>query len=107
MLFALLYLLLSAGGEVVQHAWAPPVAAPPVAHLHAPGDREHDCPPPAHDESHCPACKLAGLKLLPSASTSGELAATVRFAPVVSRGGTLPPLIRSHAPPSLRAPPLG
>ncbi|HEX6041856.1 hypothetical protein [Longimicrobium sp.] len=106
MLFALLYLLLSAGGEVLQHAWAQPVAGLLVAHLHAPGDREDDCPPPAHDESHCPACKLTGLKLLSGGSTPGELSATVLPARVAARGGDLPPTIRSHAPPSLRAPPL-
>ncbi len=106
-LFALLYLLLSAGGEVLQHAWAQAASGPPVAHLHATGDREHDCPPPAHDESHCPACKLGGLKFRAAGGSAGELAAPVRFARAAAPGGDLPPTLRSHAPPSLRGPPLG
>jgi hypothetical protein len=106
-LFALLYLLLAAGGEALQHAGGETAPAAAQAHLHAPGDSDHDCPPPPHDESHCPACKLAGLRCILTDSGPGELAAD-RIAPQVPRAGDdFAPALRSHAPPRSRAPPLG
>lgn len=106
-LFALLYLLLAAGGEVLQHGGSDSVAAYAEAHLHAPGDSGHDCPPPPHDENHCPACKLTGLRFVPTQSGSGDLAVawTTVWAP--SAADALAPALRSHAPPNSRAPPLG
>jgi hypothetical protein len=106
-LFALLYLLLAAGGEALQHGKNPAAAAYAESHLHAPGDSNHDCPPPPHDEDHCPACKLTGLRILLTEASHGELAGdgTPRRPPPA--GHALAPALRSHAPPNLRAPPLG
>lgn len=106
-LFTLLYLLLAAGGESLQHDWSDPAPAHAEAHVHAPDGEDHGCPPPLHDETHCPACKLSGLRFLPS-----DLGAHVRFASVavvrMAPAGDAPaPALRSHAPPSLRAPPRG
>lgn len=106
-LFALLYLLLAAGGEALQHAGSDPAPQHVAGHLHAPGDGDSDCPPPPHDETHCPACKLAGLQFLPSISQTGELAATWRATRTAAPGDDTPPAPGSHAPPSSRAPPLG
>jgi hypothetical protein len=102
-LFALLYLLL-AGMEELQHAWAEP-AGLPEAHVHAENDPDH-CPPPLHDELHCPTCKLLGAPTLPASADPRPApvdAAPARFA---SREDASPSL-RSHAPPTSRAPPLG
>lgn len=102
-LFTLLYLL-AAGGETVQHAWAEPVSGVAETHLH--GEREdHGCPPAVHDELHCPACKLAGLRTLP-ASSLPALAAAPAAPRVVSFRTAWAPSARSHAPPASRAPPL-
>ena len=106
-LFALLYLLLAAGGEVLEHAGSEPATAHTQAHYHAPGDSEHDCPPPPHDENHCPVCKLTGLRFLPTTSGPGELAHAWTSLQVPSAGDVFAPAVRSHAPPSSRAPPLG
>ncbi|MBB4637138.1 hypothetical protein [Longimicrobium terrae] len=107
-LFALLYLLLAAGGEVLQHGGSDPAPAPVprLAHLHAPGDSDHDCPPPPHDETHCPACKLTGLHFIPTVSGSGELAAACTTLRTPNPGNESAPAIRSHAQPGSRAPPL-
>lgn len=103
---ALFYLLLMAGGETLQHAWGDPAPSHAEAHVHATGDGDHDCPPPPHDETHCPACKLAGLHFLPSAPAAGVFAGIHTAAPVRAVGDVAP-APRSHAPPSTRAPPLG
>jgi hypothetical protein len=106
-LFALLYLLLAAGGEALQHGGSEPAAAYAEAHVHTPGDSDHDCPPPPHDENHCPACKLAGLHFLPPESGPGELADVRITTRVRSAGDEVAPALRSHAPTRSRAPPLG
>jgi len=106
-LFALLYLLLAAGGEALQHGGGGPAPLHAESHLHAPGDSDHDCPPPPHDENHCPACKLTGLRLLLTESGTGELADAWITARTPSAGDELAPALRSHAPPRSRAPPLG
>ena len=102
-LFTLLYLLL-AGGEVLAHAWQEP-GGYPETHVHAEHDGDH-CQPPHHDELHCPTCKLAGLQAPPPPADLHFVAATVAAPRVGPRDGA-PPSLRSHAPPSLRAPPLG
>lgn len=106
-LFALLYLLLAAGGEALQHGGSDPAAAHAEAHFHAPGDSNHDCPPPPHDETHCPACKLTGLRFIPTASSLGEIAGAWTPVRAPSPGDAFAPALRSHTPPSSRAPPLG
>lgn len=106
-LFALLYLLLAAGGEALQHGGSDPATALAEAHVHAPGDSSHDCPPPPHDEAHCPACKLTGLGFIPGASGGGEPAHGWTTARAPFAGDQAAPALRSHAPPSSRAPPLG
>lgn len=107
-LFALLYLLLSAGGEALQHGGGGDgAAAYAESHYHAPGDSSHDCPPPPHDENHCPACKLAGLRVLLTVSGPGELAGDGTEPHVRRAGDDGAPTLRSHAPPSSRGPPLG
>lgn len=107
-LFALLYLLLSAGGEALQHGWSDAAPAYAESHLHAPDGQDHGCPPPPHDETHCPACKLAGLQFL--ASDPGHAGFSGDWLPVrvaAAADQEVAPALRSHAPPSLRAPPLG
>jgi hypothetical protein len=106
-LFALLYLLLAAGGEALQHGKNQAASAHTESHYHAQGDSNHDCPPPPHDENHCPACKLTGLRILLTEASHAELVGdwTATRPPPASE--ELAPALRSHAPPSLRAPPLG
>jgi hypothetical protein len=107
-LFALLYLLLSAGGEALQHGGGNEgPAAYAASHYHAQGDGDHDCPPPPHDENHCPAYKLSGLGFIPTTSGGGELAFAWTTTRAPATGDLLAPALRSHAPPSLRAPPFG
>lgn len=106
-LFALLYLLLAAGGEALQHGKNQGTAAYAESHLHAPGDSNHDCPPPPHDENHCPACKLTGLRILLTEAGHGELAGGWITLRPPSAGNELAPALRSHAPTQSRAPPLG
>ena len=107
-LFALLYLLLTAGGEALQHGVGNDVpVAPSESHYHEQGDRGHDCPPPPHDENHCPAYKLSGLGFIPAQSGGGELAFAWTTTRTPVAGDALIPALRSHAPPSSRAPPLG
>lgn len=106
-LFALLYLLLAAGGEALQHAGAEAVAATAESHLHASGDGNHDCPPAPHDEAHCPACKLSGLRVLLTTPNLGQLAEVTLPTRIRPAGDELVPALRSHAPPSSRAPPPG
>lgn len=104
LVITLLYLLV-AGAEVLHHAWAEPSSGVPrQAHVHGEGD-EH-CAPALHDELHCPACKLGGMRTLP-ASPSPALAAIPVAAPLHPARDRWAPALRSHAPPSLRAPPLG
>jgi len=105
--FALLYLLLAAGGEVLQHGGSELATAQSESHYHGQGDGDHDCPPPPHDENHCPACKLTGLRLLLTESGTGELTHAWITARTPSAGDELAPALRSHAPPRSRAPPLG
>jgi hypothetical protein len=104
--FALLYLLLAAGGEALQHGGSDP-AAHAEPHYHAQGDSKHDCPPPPHDENHCPACKLTGLRILLTAAGPGELSGRWTTLRPPSARDELAPALRSHAPPNSRAPPLG
>jgi hypothetical protein len=102
---ALLYLLV-VGAETLEHAWSQPVSVSLEAHYH--GEQgDHDCPPPPHDEYHCPACKLSGLQTLSPSSSSWERIAdaSVIRVPVLRDEAT--PSLRSHAPPTSRAPPLG
>lgn len=106
-LFVLLYLLLAAGGEALQHGWSDPAPAYAETHVHAPDGQDHDCPPPPHDENHCPACKLAGLHFLPPESGAHALASAPAAVRVTAAGDEPAPALRSHAPPSLRAPPIG
>lgn len=106
-LFALLYLLLAAGGEALQHGEGGAAAAHAESHYHAQGDGNHDCPPPPHDENHCPACKLTGLRFIPTESGDGELALAWTDSRTPSAADAPAPALRSHAPPSSRAPPLG
>lgn len=106
-LFALLYLLLAAGGEALVHGADGPAAVQAVAHLHDAEGGDHDCPPPPHDENHCPACKLTGLRFLPSVSAPGELAGGRIVRATRPPGDEPAPPLRSHAPTRSRAPPLG
>lgn len=106
-LFALLYLLLAAGGEALEHGASDPAPAHAESHLHAAGEGNHDCPPPPHDETHCPACKLTGLRLLLTKPDAAEFAGVTLAARIASAGDELVPALRSHAPPSSRAPPFG
>jgi hypothetical protein len=106
-LFALLYLLLAAGGEALQHGGSDPAAAHTEPHYHAQGDSKHHCPPPPHDEKHCPACKLTGLRVLLTEASHGELAGDWTPLRPPSTRDELAPALRSHAPPNSRAPPLG
>ncbi|HST62841.1 MAG TPA: hypothetical protein VLK84_29310 [Longimicrobium sp.] len=105
--FTLLYLLLSAGGEALQHGGSDPATAYAESHLHAPGDSNHDCPPPPHDENHCPACKLSGLRVLPTESGVGALACASITRKAPGAGDEVTPARRTHALPASRAPPLG
>ncbi|WP_420127247.1 hypothetical protein [Longimicrobium sp.] len=106
-LFALLYLLLAAGGEALQHGGSHPANVSAEAHLHAPGDSNDDCPPPPHDENHCPACKLTGLRFIATGSSHAEFASVWITTRTTVASDEVAPALRSHAPPSSRAPPLG
>jgi hypothetical protein len=106
-LFALLYLLLAAGGEALQHGGGDAGPSFAEAHLHAPGDDGSDCPPPPHDEAHCPTCKLSGLRFLPTEAEPVVLADVWTRWRLPSASDETAPALRSHAPPSSRAPPLG
>ncbi|HLM69181.1 MAG TPA: hypothetical protein VK358_16705 [Longimicrobium sp.] len=106
-LFALLYLLLAAGGEALQHGGSDPAPAHAESHLHATGDSNHDCPPPPHDETHCPACKLSGLRVVLTESGFGELAGAWTTLKAPRAGDEVTPVRRTHALPGSRAPPLG
>ncbi len=106
-LFALLYLLLAAGGEALQHGGSDPAAAYAESHLHALGDSNHDCPPPPHDENHCPACKLSGLRFIPAEASVGAFACAWITLKAPGAGDEVTPARRTHALPASRAPPLG
>lgn len=106
-LLALLYLLLSAGGEALLHAGKGAAGARAEAHLHDAGGGGDDCPPPPHDEHHCPACRLTGLRFLPSGSGPPELGGAGLVVRIPFAGGEPAPALRSHAPTRSRAPPLG
>lgn len=106
-LFALLYLLLAAGGEVLQHGAGDSAAVHAASHYHAPGDSNHDCPPPPHDENHCPACKLTGLRFIPADAGGTELAGGWITTRTARAADDAAPALRSHASHNSRAPPLG
>lgn len=106
-LFALLYLLLAAGGEALQHGENQAASAYTESHLYAPGDSNHDCPPPPHDENHCPGCKLTGLRILLTEASHGEFTGDWITLRRPSAGDEFAPALRSHAPTQSRAPPLG
>lgn len=106
-LFALVYLVLVVGGQVLEDGWREAATGDAVAHYHAPDDTRHDCPAPPHDHAHCPSCKLAGVQIL-AASAGAYLAfpADSRMR-VDATGDRAPPAPAAHVLPPSRAPPLG